>query len=97
MNDPSSDSALKAEWRKVFRHATLDNINARFHCLEFIKYEGSEDIKMIVHRTDGGIESCAPWSLRQAEQLVESGNWKVEVFDIGDHDVPDAKYGVEVW
>ena len=75
------------------------DINPQVAYIEFLRYlddEGEPEATIVRSVSPTGrVTDRANWTMRQADQLVASGNWTVEVFE-PPSDKPDD-YGVEVW
>jgi hypothetical protein len=85
---------------QVFRHATYASINGKIGYLVWEYRDGeSETAQRYVYDPNGKQIDAAPWSLRQAMQLVETGNWTMEEWKRPNpsDDVPESSYGKEVW
>jgi len=74
-----------------------ESINSVVHHLEFFQVSKNRWIQRGVSAS-GDFTEYVPWSLRDADNLVDSGHWRmVEDVVSGRSDVPDASRNVEVW
>lgn len=79
------------ERKRRFQKVRGENINDRIACVEFRSNDDWRTVEKWSIRHDGTERAGANWSLRQALQLVESGNWE----EVGLH-APETSSG-DVW
>jgi hypothetical protein len=82
---------------RIFRRAGGGKINDKVSHIVWINYRNEMVAERQVFDVRGKRIDAAPWTLRQAEQLVETGHWEVEDTSPDDDDKPDVSYGVEAW